>query len=160
LGDLPLKSETLDELYQAGKLSMNEARALAKSVDWKNADGGWIYPPNNGFEGAITKSVLSPPAEIDRYGGWVGEGGQFRDTGNFFSPAGASYGSRALPAGTDLKKLSNGQPAFSKYEVVKPFDVSNGKATPWFGEVGGGTQHMSYSKVEKLIRDGYIKKVD
>jgi hypothetical protein len=157
LGDLPLNTKSLDDLFKAGKLSMDEARALAKNAGWKSADNKWIYPPNNGFDGAIAKGVLNPPAKIDRYGGWIDESGKFRDTGNFFSPAGSSYGSRALPTGTDLKKLSNGEPALSKYEIVKPIDVASGKATSWFDEVGGGIQHMSEIKIENLIRDGYIK---
>ncbi|NJM49717.1 MAG: TNT domain-containing protein [Sphingomonadales bacterium] len=153
LGDLPLNTGSLDELYKAGKLSMDEARVLAKDAGWKSTDGKWIYPPNNGFEGAITQAALKPPSKIDRYGGWVDQKGKFNDTGNFFSPAGSSYGSRALPPGTDTRP-------FTKYEVVKPFDVSSGRATSWFGESGGGMQHMSTIETDILIKRGFIRKID
>ena len=159
LGDLPLNSKSLDDLYQTGRLTMDEARSLAKSVEWKSSDGRWIYPPNNGFEGAVTKAVLNPPSKVDRYGGFIDDRGKFSDTGNFFSPLESSYGSRALPTGSDLKKLSNGEFAFSRYEIVKSFDVSSGKSTPWFGEVGNGTQHMSNLSVNKLLELGFIRKI-
>jgi hypothetical protein len=154
LGDRPLNSGSLDELYQVGKLSMDEARALAKSVEWKDDTGKWIYPPNDGFEGVITKGALNPPSKMDRYGGWIDKTtGKFNDTGNFFSPASSSYGSRALPPGTDSSKQ------FVKYQVMKPIEVQSGKITAWFGEPGGGTQHMSSKKVFELIEQGNIKPI-
>jgi hypothetical protein len=81
LGDMPLNTNSLDTLYQAGKLTMDEARALAKSVAWKDDTGKWIYPPDNGFHVPGTSSPISVGTKIDRYGGWIDKNsGKFNDT--------------------------------------------------------------------------------
>jgi Tuberculosis necrotizing toxin len=153
LGDLPLNSKSLDDLYRAGSLSMDEARALAKSVGFKDDAGRWIYPPNDGFAGVRKPTTLAPPIKLDRYGGFADQNGKFSDTGNFFSPDGNSYGSRALPPGTAATK------PFKTYEVLQPFDSISGKATAWFDEVGGGIQHMTKLNVEILVQKGYIREL-
>lgn len=151
LGDLPLNSKSLDDLYQASKMTMSEARALAKSVDWKDAGGSWIYPPNNGFHGIPTATPLKPTAKIDRYGGYFTDG-NFVDNGNFVSKAGATFESRALPVDSLQKPLKT-------YEVLQQFDTMAGPATPWFDQVGGGIQYMTERKIGWLVERGYIREI-
>jgi Tuberculosis necrotizing toxin len=156
LGDLPINNDTLNDLYRAGKLTMDEARSLAKSVNWKQADGGWIYPPNNGFHTPGTRQPIPVGQKLDRYGGFIDrDTGKFRDTGNFLSPAGESYGARALPPGTDANK------PLKMYKVEVSFDALVGKATPWFDEPGMATQIMTDKtmSIEFLLKRGYISEI-
>jgi hypothetical protein len=45
----------------------------------------------------------------------------------------------------------------SAYEVVKPFEVDAGKAAPWFGQPGGGTQFdLGTRTVQDLINSGHL----
>jgi Tuberculosis necrotizing toxin len=157
LGDLPLNSKLLDDLYQGGKLSMDEARALAKNAGWKDDLGGWIYPPNNGFNASSIRKSIEQGQKLDRYGGFIDrDTGKFRDTGNFLLPKGASYESRALPSSTRETK------SYMVYEVIKPFEASVGKATPWFDKVGMGQQIMTdkVQNIDYLMKRGYIKVVE
>lgn len=149
LGDLPLNSKSLDDLYRSGKLSMDEARALAKDVHWKDNNGGWIYPPNDGFAGKPIVKMMQPPAKIDRYGGFYKDG-IFEDRGNFLSDAGASFGSRALPADSLNKP-------YKSYSVMQAFEVKSGPAASWFDQPGGGMQHKTEKIISVLIERGYIK---
>ena len=54
--------------------------------------------------------------------------------GEYFSPVGSSYSSRALPPHMTLEP-------YTKYRVLKPFQVRSGQTAPWFDEVGLGTQY-------------------
>ncbi|MGL5839184.1 MAG: TNT domain-containing protein [Sphingorhabdus sp.] len=156
LGDLPLNSKSLDELYRAGKLTMDEARTLAKNVGWKDGSGQWIYPPNDGFHTPGALQTIKTGDKLDRYGGFIDrDTGLFRDTGNFLSPAGESYGARALPPGTKDAK------ALKIYEVKVPFEATVGKATPWFDEPGMATQIMTdrTMNIEYLLKRGYITEI-
>lgn len=141
LGDLPLNSKSLDDLYQAGKLTMNEARELAKSVNWKDAQNQWIWPPNNGFHNVPKADVLKAGQElvIDRFGS---------AKGRFVSPAGESIEARALAPDTD-KTASN----YHRYQVKGDINVESGTATPWFGEPGGAVQYKLSNSVENLIKE-------
>lgn len=118
-------------------------RMAAKAAGWKQANGDWWYPPNDGFHGAPTKEMLAVGTKIDRYGG---------ERGRFLSPSGASYEERALPPGTD--KMA----PYYKYEVTKPISVDSGPATPWFDEVGMGTQYKTDKSVEQLIASGCLRR--
>ncbi len=110
------------------------------------------YPPNNGATVSRT-TTLRPGTKIDRYGGFIDENGNFVDKGQFLSPKGASFESRALP------ENSLGKP-YSVYEVIKPIPgVQEGQAIPWFGQPGGGTQYQlpGRTTVQDLIDGGFIK---
>jgi hypothetical protein len=137
LGDIPLTSKSLDDLYQAGKLSMDQARSLAKSVEWKNKDGGWIYPPNEGFDKAPFLKTVKKGDQllIDRYG---------HAGGKFTSPLGESYAGRALAPNTNKMDCH-------VYKVADDIDVLSGKATPWFDEAGGATQYKFSRSIADLI---------
>uniref|UniRef100_UPI0018DB2F08 glycohydrolase toxin TNT-related protein n=1 Tax=Massilia rhizosphaerae TaxID=2784389 RepID=UPI0018DB2F08 len=118
-------------------------REVAKAAGWKKPDGNWWYPPNDGFHGASTKETLVVGTKLDRYGG---------ERGRFLAPIGASYEGRALPPGTD--KLV----PYHQYEVTKPIAVESGPATPWFDEVGKGTQYKTEKSVEQLIASGCLRR--
>ncbi len=153
LGDLPLNSKSLDDLYQAGKMTMDEARALAKDVGWKSADDKWIYPPNEGVDGAARAIEIANGSKIDRYGGRIdARSGEFVDTGRYTSPAGTDYSARALPPGTE-------KGFYKTYEVLKPIPSEAGKATPWFGETGGGLQFKTDMNIEQLINGDFIREI-
>jgi len=110
------------------------------SNKWANPDGSVIWPGNNGFDGTPTTKTLQPGTRISRYGS---------EAGRFVSPEGTSLTQRALPPG------SNSRP-YHVYEVVKPVQVQSGRIAPWFGESGGGTQHMFNRTIEDLIRSGVL----
>lgn len=91
--------------------------------------------------------------EIDRYGGWIDEVGDFQDKGTFVSPRGISFKKRALPKDMIDKP-------YSAYKVIKPIDVvKKGKIIPWFGEIGLGIQYELPVNINELLKNGYIKKI-
>ena len=89
------------------------------------------YPPNDGAHGPVTNTTLEPDATIDRYG---------LPRGKYASPVGTPYPMRALPPGTDSGP-------YTVYKVMKPIlNVAESKITPWFEEMGMGTQYkLEYS---------------
>ena len=120
-----------------------------------NINGG--YPPNNGAISTRT-TTLRPGTRIDRYGGYYKDG-EFIDTGKFVSPEGAPFESRALP---ESVRSGNPPKPFNSYEVMKPIpNVQEGKAIPWFGQEGGGTQYQIPQKdgIQELLNGGYIRKI-
>ena len=86
---------------------------------------------------------MQPGTLIDRYGA---------PTGRFVSPAGPSFGARALAS-------PEGYENYYLYEVLKPLDVKSGPASPWFGEAGGATQYTLPGKIEELIEQGALRQV-
>ncbi len=106
--------------------------------------GGWIYPPANGFvqrmDGTPVEwdQQLRTGQEIDRYGS---------EFGTFLAPAGTPYGERAIPP-----QSLEGQPAagcdYHEYRVIKSFDVEAGPIAPWFAQTGLGLQ---YQVVQSLV---------
>lgn len=113
------------------------------------------YPPNGGAI-ATRNTTLQPGTRIDRYGGYLdNESGNFIDKGQFLSPEGIPFDSRALPEGSLTKP-------YTSYEVLKPIpNVQEGQVTPWFGREGMGTQYQLPGKttIQDLIDNGYIRKV-
>ncbi len=98
------------------------------------------YPPNRGFAGVPEKTTLKKGDVIDRYGS---------DNGTFASPEGTSFGARSLPETSRSKPLK-------KYEVVKDLEVDSGKAAPWYGQKGKGTQYELPKAIRELIDKGYL----
>lgn len=70
----------------------------------------------------------------------------------YASPVGTPIEMRALPPGS-LEK------PYSVYEVVKPVKVLSGQATPWFGQVGLGTQYKFTQSIEQMLKQCIIKEV-
>lgn len=102
------------------------------------------WPPNRGVLGKAETITLQPGTIVDRYG---------YEGGTFVSPEGTPYPARALPPGTDKKP-------YSVYEVVKEIEnVQAGKAAPWFGELGCGTQYELPKPVADLRESGHLKKI-
>ena len=120
---------------------------------FKDEEGKPIWPPKdkypNGFDGPTETKTLQQGEVVDRFRGDTGSYPD-PDRGRFLSPAGESFESRALSS-------SSFDNAYSQYEVAKPFDVTSGKAAPWFGEAGGGTQYFTGGQnVQQLIDGGYL----
>jgi RHS repeat-associated protein len=120
---------------------------------WKNVDGSWKYPPNDGFAGASSPIGLPKGTLFDRFGGngnpVTGQGG------GYVSPVGTPFPKRALPP------ASAGDP-YTVFRVVKdiPKDwVQGGEIAGWFGQPGGGIQYKLTRNVQWLIDNGYIQVV-
>jgi hypothetical protein len=111
---------------------------------WVDANGGIIWPKDNGFIGMTQKEILPVGARLDRYGG---------DSGRFLSPVGTPFEQRAIP------NASKNEP-YKIYEVLRPFEVKSGKIAPWFDQPGMGVQYFSEkNSVQRLIEQGYIREV-
>lgn len=118
------------------------SRAGGQAVRW---------PPHRGFDHAH-RATLRPGAQIDRYGGYYNQSkGRFVDSGEFVAPRNTPYDMRALPYDPHVTN-------YASYEVVKPIPVMSGPATPWFGQVGGGTQHMLPASIDELVNKGYLRR--
>jgi hypothetical protein len=89
--------------------------------------------------------VLQPGEQIDRYG---------YSGGRYASPVGTPQVARALPPD------SFGKP-YTVYEVVKPVEVSSGRAAPWFGQpgLGLGTQYLFSERISSLLDTGVLREV-
>jgi hypothetical protein len=99
------------------------------------------YPSNRGFFDEPTSQVLKTGTRIDRYGG---------EGGTFVSPEGTPEPMRALPPGATTRP-------YNVYEVVNPVEVRAGTVSPWFGQLGLGTQYELPDSVGNLIQNGYLK---
>ncbi|QJP13729.1 TNT domain-containing protein [Starkeya sp. ORNL1] len=102
------------------------------------------WPPNRGFLETPVTERLDVGTRIDRYG---------EDTGTFFAPQGTPYWMRSLPPWIATTK------PYNVYEVIRPFEVQSGKAAPWFGQFGQGTQYESSFNVVNGLAQGFIKRV-
>lgn len=99
------------------------------------------YPPNNGFLGNPTTTTLSPGTTIDRFGG---------TPGRFFAPSGTPLTNRSMPPWSDTSQLMT-------FRVIKPFTVQTGRAAPFYGEKGFGTQYFSSQRSDTLVRRGILE---
>lgn len=98
------------------------------------------YPPAYGFV-SVDTITLEVNKMLDRYGSLYG---------TFLADAGASYGGRALPPGSENK-------IYYKFKVIKPIQkVLAGKAIPWFGQPGMGMQYMVPERINALIAEKYL----
>lgn len=111
-----------------------------------DSQGNLKWPEPRGFAGPPVPMTLERGTIIDRYSPLPGN----LDRGSFFSPAGTPYAERALPY--DPSKMQ-----YTRYEVIKPFEVNGGKAAPAFNEKGGGIQYDAPLATNELIKQGYLK---
>lgn len=102
------------------------------------------YPPANGFWGSTTNVVLTRGMQVDRFGG--------SKYSQFFSPVGTPMHARALPPVTANQPLR-------RFEVMSPFAVEAGKVSPWFGQVGLGTQYRSQMTLGELLEQQVLKEI-
>ncbi len=132
-----------DDLY----LKYKEVYDNPKYFNQKTGDV--IYPgtgtdPNiAGFtNGEFKEITLTPGQTIDRYGS--------NPTGQYFSPEGTPYGSRALPPFMEKETCT-------VYEVLKPFKVKAGEICPWFDEPRLGTQFFTDFEIIDLYTEMPVK---
>ncbi|AEJ25625.1 membrane protein [Streptococcus equi subsp. zooepidemicus Sz35] len=70
-----------------------------------------------------------------------------------FSPAGASFGERALPP--FMEKMPK-----KTYITIKPISNKKGPVAPWFDQPGMGTQYFTDMEVGYLEKYGYLVEID
>lgn len=144
-------SEELKE--QAWNLFKQEKWAdLENLINTNDINGLW--PPNGGFID-IEITSIEVGFEFDRYGGKIIDG-NFVDNGNYVSPKGASFESRALPSDYLTSK------PYKKYKVLKKIEnVKKGKSIPWFGQEGKGIQFNFDTNINiDYLKDlGYIEEI-
>jgi hypothetical protein len=134
--------------------------ALEKLFKEKGLNGGW--PPNRGFIN-VKDGVLAAGSQFDRFGGYTdSKTGEFKDSGQFVANYGDNFPGRALPQSyIDGDGSGGGKKPLNGYIVLKDIPVKTGEAIPWFGQPGGNPQHeLPKGGIDKLIADGYIKKID
>jgi hypothetical protein len=96
-------------------------------------EGTWRYPDQSGFhvsdDGTVDKKkvTLKVNRELDRFGSLKG---------TFLSDRGTQFKARALPP----TALNKDRFLYTTFRVAQEFDVYEGKTTPHFNQVGGGTQ--------------------
>jgi RHS repeat-associated protein len=103
--------------------------------------GGIVNPPDNGFVGASSNTVLQPGTRISRFG---------PPTGTFVSPSNVSFWARALP----LRKIFG---EYHEYVVLKAMYVRSGRVAPWFGMRGGGIQYRLRDTVDGFVQSGVLR---
>ena len=146
------------ELYNRYKLVYDDSRyynQTSGNINWPGQNGDLN---KDGFiDGYYELEKLQPGNIIDRYGS--------NNNGQYFSPAGFSYGSRALPP-----HMIN-QP-YTQYMIKQEFTVHSGRVAPWFNEVGKGIQYHSKTEilddfgelqeatVQNLIEYGYLEPLE
>jgi RHS repeat-associated protein len=98
------------------------------------------YPAVAEVAGSAERTFLMPGQTIDRYGALGGK---------WFSSPGTSYGARSIPPGLS---------PYTKFEVLKPFEVQKSLASPgMFGDqTGFGIQFQSPVGADILIKRGII----
>ena len=149
--------KVVDKMRSGGANAAKRAAPKRKPYLRRDLDDEWFdpetgdlrWPKDDGFDGVPQKAELKPGQRIDRYSARTGE----NDSGQFLSPQGSSYESRALPY--DDSKMR-----YAQYEVVKPIPVQSGKAAPWFGQSGGATQFKTEQSVGDLVKAGYLKEIN
>jgi hypothetical protein len=98
------------------------------------------YPLNDGF-------MTSSPTELPRGYRFLRTGGE---GGKFIRPIGTSVDAVSMPPWQEGPTNS--------YEVVQPFTVDMGRAAPYYGKRGFGTQGKTKESIEDLRVNRYIKK--
>ncbi len=128
--------------------------------------GGWRYPPDNGFlilDGVPVEFpfTLVPGQEVDRFGS---------EYGGFLAPEDTPYADRALPP----QSLDDFDPAYTcnyhLYRVLKRFTAETGPIAAGFGQPGGGLQFQLVSSllpgapatvtVMWLVSHGYLQRLN
>ncbi|WP_051916724.1 MULTISPECIES: hemagglutinin repeat-containing protein [unclassified Serratia (in: enterobacteria)] len=124
-----------------------EAGGYSYYDQFKNANGGWDWPKNLGFEGDPVKTTIPVGTRLDRYG---------EPNGSFLAPKGTPYEQRALAPGAKAEK-------YYEYEVIKPLPAIQGEIAPAFGQPGGGVQILPNMQervnVDWLVKNGYLREI-
>ena len=102
-----------------------------------------VWPPNRGFHGNPTVTVLKPGTQVDRFG---------TGRGRFVAPNGTPVAQRSLAPGTTERP-------YSVFEVTNRLVVRKGHAEPWFGQPGMGIQYELPASVNDLLIAGYLRRL-
>ncbi len=166
----PGVSEVGDEVagYQrTGAETPQEFLAQYYDSTANGGQGGFIYPPANGFTTDATGApieaarTLLAGEELDRYGS---------EFGGFLAPYGAPYSHRSIPPANLDTFDANYTCNYHAYTVLKAFAVEAGPAAPWFAQPGGGEQYQldaallsgapPRANVKYLIDNGYLQRLN
>ncbi|MFP9440291.1 hemagglutinin repeat-containing protein, partial [Pectobacterium brasiliense] len=124
-----------------------EAGGYSYYDQFKNANGGWDWPKNLGFEGDPAKTTIPVGTRLDRYGD---------PDGSFLAPKGTPYEQRALAPGSKAE-------SYYEYEVIKPLPAIQGEIASAFGQPGGGIQILPNMQervnVNWLVKNGYLREI-
>ena len=138
-----LQPKDTTALINTWKLWEAENWAELNSYIYKNGLND-SFPTAQGFVNVEVVS-LKVGDSIDRYNSIYGQ---------FFAPKGAPFGGRSLP---DTDRYH----PYTAYVVTKQIDsVLKGKAIPWYGEPGLGTQFMTRKHDIELLKEGYLQMTD
>ena len=99
--------------------------------DWdvyRQPNGYWDYPPDDGFDGARVSRDLNVNQVVDRFGG---------TNGSFLSPQNTPHEQRALPPDT-----ADPDYLYVVYRVERPIPVFEGRIAGAFDQPGGGIQYL------------------
>ena len=128
------------------------------STYWNSSTNGWNYPPFNGFatgsdgQPIMSSTTLPPGQTIDRFGS---------EFGQFLSPGGASYPSRALPPSNLDNPGGTTTCNYHLYQVASGLTLVAGPIAPWFGQPGAGTQYfLQNTNVRTLLGSGALVRCD
>ncbi|MDE8756035.1 TNT domain-containing protein [Pectobacterium polaris] len=125
-----------------------EAGGYSYYDQFKNANGGWDWPKNLGFEGDPAKTTIPVGTRLDRYGD---------PDGSFLAPKGTPYEQRALAPGSKAE-------SYYEYEVIKPLPAIQGEIASAFGQPGGCIQILPNMQervnVKWLVKNGYLREIE
>lgn len=161
-GPVGLELRTYDRL--AG-LTPEQFIATYWDPSANGGQGGWRYPPANGFLiGPNGQPVHSPMAlragsRVDRYGS---------EFGAFLAPTASQYSQRSLPPQSLDNSANPAGCNYMAYLVVREFAVDGGPIAPAFGQPGMGLQYMLVSalvpgapprlNVQWLVNNGFLRR--
>ena len=147
LGERVIKNDISKNPSSSSAMTDNEAGGYSYYDKFKNADGGWNWPKNLGFDGDPVKATIPVGTRLDRYG---------EPNGSFLAPKGTPYEQRALAPGAKAEK-------YYEYEVIRPLPAIQGKIAAAFGEPGGGVQILPNMQervnVDWLVKNGYLREI-
>jgi hypothetical protein len=165
LANTGLTGTELQGYRRTGTLSTKAFLARYWDPTLYDGTGGWIYPPQNGYQlddqgiPIVWTTTLGRGRSVDRYGS---------EYGTFLAPTFAPYPSRAIPP-SNLVGTPAANCNYYSYRVLKPLPVRAGFIAAWFAQPGGGTQYQLDStlipgapasiNVMWLLDQGYLERV-
>lgn len=156
--DLPPETHVVGQLLIGYKRFGNEANAEAFLTKYWSGNR-WKYPPNDGFVGTPSRTLLLPGEVVDRFGG---------QSGTFLASIGTPYAQRSLPPQSlntcEYEPGVRMPYGYYRYKVDRPFPVLSGTTASWFGQPGGGKQFKVETpvgaperwNVDWLVRNDYL----
>ncbi len=168
--DLPTTGSVGLELTRYDRLaglSPNDFIATYWDPTAFGGQGGWRYPPFNGFLVGPDGQPIEAPIplrigqQVDRYGS---------EFGAFLAPFGILYSQRAIPPQSLDNTTTPAKCNYRAYRVLKEFRVDGGPIAPAFGQPGKGVQYMlqgslvpgapAQLNVLWLVDNGYLQRLN